>query len=160
MNLNPTAELMDEILDEALRHINRRGTDRRIIVENERDYVLVHADAKLIVQVLINLIDNAVKYTPPESEIRISVREADGMVHVSVADNGPGIPDDSKDKVFEMFYTGATHASDSRRSLGLGLSLCKSIVNAHGGTIRLRGNQPSGAIFEFTLPSEEVSIHE
>ena len=160
MNLNPTAELMDEILDEALRHINRRGTDRRIIVENERDYVLVHADAKLIVQVLINLIDNAVKYTPPESEIRISVREADGMVHVSVADNGPGIPDDAKDKVFEMFYTGATHASDSRRSLGLGLSLCKSIVNAHGGTIRLRDNQPSGAIFEFTLPSEEVSIHE
>ena len=160
MNLNPTAELMDEILDEALRHINRRGTDRRIIVENERDYVLVHADAKLIVQVLINLIDNAVKYTPPESEIRISVREADGMVHVSVADNGPGIPDDAKDMVFEMFYTGATHASDSRRSLGLGLSLCKSIVNAHGGTIRLRDNQPSGAIFEFTLPSEEVSIHE
>ena len=160
MNLNPTAELMDEILDEALRHINRRGTDRRIIVENERDYVLVHADAKLIVQVLINLIDNAVKYTPPESEIRISVREEDGMVHVSVADNGPGIPDDAKDKVFEMFYTGATHASDSRRSLGLGLSLCKSIVNAHGGTISLRDNHPSGAIFEFTLPSEEVSIHE
>ena len=160
MNLNPTAELMDEILDEALRHINRRGTDRRIIVENERDYVLVHADAKLIVQVLINLIDNAVKYTPPESEIRISVHEEDGMVHVSVADNGPGIPDDAKDKVFEMFYTGATHASDSRRSLGLGLSLCKSIVNAHGGTISLRDNHPSGAIFEFTLPSEEVSIHE
>ena len=160
MNLNPTAELMDEILDEALRHINRRGTDRRIIVENERDYVLVHADAKLIVQVLINLIDNAVKYTPPESEIRISVREEDGMVHVFVADNCPGIPDDAKDKVFEMFYTGATHASDSRRSLGLGLSLCKSIVNAHGGTISLRDNHPSGAIFEFTLPSEEVSIHE
>ena len=160
MNLNPTAELMDEILDEALRHINRRGTDRRIIVENERDYVLVHADAKLIVQVLINLIDNAVKYTPPESEIRISVHEEDGMVHVSVADNGPGILDDAKDKVFEMFYTGATHASDSRRSLGLGLSLCKSIVNAHGGTISLRDNHPSGAIFEFTLPSEEVSIHE
>ena len=160
MNLNPTAELMDEILDEALRHINRRGTDRRIIVENERDYVLVHADAKLIVQVLINLIDNAVKYTPPESEVRISVREEDGMVHVSVADNGSGIPDDAKDKVFEMFYTGATHASDSRRSLGLGLSLCKSIVNAHGGTISLRDNHPSGAIFEFTLPSEEVSIHE
>ena len=160
MNLNPTAELMDEILDEALRHINRRGTDRRIIVENERDYVLVHADAKLIVQVLINLIDNAVKYTPPESEVRISVREEDGMVHVSVADNGPGIPDDAKDKVFELFYTGATHASDSRRSLGLGLSLCKSIVNAHGGTISLRDNHPSGAIFEFTLPSEEVSIHE
>ena len=160
MNLNPTAELMDEILDEALRHINRRGTDRRIIVENERDYVLVHADAKLIVQVLINLIDNAVKYTPPESEVRISVREEDGMVHVFVADNGPGIPDDAKDKVFEMFYTGATHASDSRRSLGLGLSLCKSIVNAHGGTISLRDNHPSGAIFEFTLPSEEVSIHE
>ena len=75
-------------------------------------------------------------------------------------DNGPGIPEDAREKVFEMFYTGASHAADSRRSLGLGLSLCRSIIHAHGGSISVRDNHPSGAIFEFTLPSEEVSIHE
>ncbi|MBR2942297.1 MAG: sensor histidine kinase KdpD [Clostridia bacterium] len=160
MNLNPSAELIDEIIDEALRHVNRRSMEHKITVEKEKDYSLVHADAKLIVQVLINLIDNAVKYAPQSSEIRISVREQDGMVHVSVSDNGPGIPDGDKDRIFEMFYTGASHAADSRRSLGLGLSLCRSIIHAHGGSISVRDNHPSGAIFEFTLPSEEVSIHE
>ena len=160
MNLNPSAELIDEIIDEALRHVNRRSMEHKITVEKEKDYSLVHADAKLIVQVLINLIDNAVKYAPQSSEIRISVREQEGMVHVSVSDNGPGIPDSDKDRIFEMFYTGASHSADSRRSLGLGLSLCRSIIHAHGGSISVRDNHPSGAIFEFTLPSEEVSIHE
>ena len=160
MNLNPSAELIDEIIDEALRHVNRRSMEHKITVEKEKDYSLVHADAKLIVQVLINLIDNAVKYAPQSSEIRISVQELKGKVHVSVADNGPGIPDGDKDRIFEMFYTGASHAADSRRSLGLGLSLCRSIIHAHGGSISVRDNHPSGAIFEFTLPSEEVSIHE
>ena len=160
MNLNPSVELIDEIIDEALRHVNRRSMEHKITVEKEKDYSLVHADAKLIVQVLINLIDNAVKYAPQSSEIRISVQELEGKVHVSVADNGPGIPDGDKDRVFEMFYTGASCAADSRRSLGLGLSLCRSIIHAHGGSISVRDNHPSGAIFEFTLPSEEVSIHE
>lgn len=160
MNLNPSVELIDEIIDEALRHVNRRSMEHKITVTKEKDYSLVHADAKLIVQVLINLIDNAVKYAPQSSEIRISVQELEGKVHVSVADNGPGIPDGDKDRVFEMFYTGASCASDSRRSLGLGLSLCRSIINAHGGSISVRDNHPHGAIFEFTLPSEEVSVHE
>lgn len=160
MNLNPSAELIDEIIDEALRHVNRRSMEHRIIVEKEKDYSLVRADARLIVQVLINLIDNAVKYTPPGSQIRISVREKEGMVHVSVADSGPGVPDAAKEKVFEMFYTGFSHAADSRRSLGLGLNLCQSIISAHGGSISVRDNHPTGAIFEFTLPVEEVSIHE
>lgn len=160
MNLNPSAELIDEIIDEALRHVSRRSLEHRIIINKEKDYTLVHADAKLIVQVLINLVDNAIKYTPQGSEILISLSERDGMVHISVSDSGPGIPDDAKEKVFEMFYTGATHAADSRRSLGLGLSLCRSIVSAHRGTISVRDNTPTGAIFEFTLPSEEVSIHE
>ena len=160
MNLNPSTELIDEIIDEALRHVSRRSLDYRLTVKKEKDYTLVHADAKLIVQVLLNLIDNAIKYTPQGSEILISVSERDGMAHISVADQGPGIPDDAKEKVFEMFYTGTPHASDSRRSLGLGLSLCRSIISAHGGSISVRDNHPSGAIFEFTLRSEEVLIHE
>ena len=160
MNLNPSVELIDEIIDEALGHINRRGRECTIVVKKEKDYTLVRADARLIVQVLINLIDNALKYTPQNSDIHISVREQNKLVHVSVQDNGPGIPDSEKEKIFEMFYTGVSHTADSNRSLGLGLSLCRSIINAHGGTITVVDNKPTGSIFEFTLPSEEVSIHE
>ena len=75
-------------------------------------------------------------------------------------DNGPGIPKESREHVFEMFYSGKNKVSDSRRSLGLGLSLCKSIVTAHGGTISVSDNQPNGTAFKFTLPAEEVEIHE
>ena len=75
-------------------------------------------------------------------------------------DNGPGIPKESREHVFEMFYSGKNKVSDSRRSLGLGLSLCKSIVTAHGGTISVSDNQPNGTVFKFTLPAEEVELHE
>ena len=79
---------------------------------------------------------------------------------VRIADNGPGITDDIKPLVFDMFSSGAKSVADSRRSLGLGLSLCKSIVNAHGGELELSDNIPNGAVFTFSLPVEEVEIHE
>ena len=79
---------------------------------------------------------------------------------MSIADNGDGIPDDMKERVFDMFYSGANKIADSRRSLGLGLSLCKSIVTAHGGAISVSDNHPCGAVFTFTLPAGEVELHE
>ena len=117
-------------------------------------------DAKLIIQVIINLVDNAIKYTPAGSDIRITAENIDGFVSVSVADNGNGIPDHIKPRVFEMFYTGDNKIADSRRSLGLGLALCKSIIHAHGGEITLTDNLPHGSIFTFTIPSGEVNINE
>ena len=82
------------------------------------------------------------------------------MVEVSVSDNGPGIPDEQKPRIFDMFYSGANKVADSRRSLGLGLSLCKSIVTAHGGTIEVTDHVPKGTTFTFTLPGGEVELHE
>ena len=114
----------------------------------------------MIIQVIINLVDNAIKYTPPGSEIVISSEKDGDMAAVEVADNGPGIADEAKDKVFEMFYTVNNGIADSRRSLGLGLALCKSIITAHGGSISVRDNLPHGAVFRFTLPSEEAKLHE
>ena len=67
---------------------------------------------------------------------------------------------EDKQKIFDMFYTAATKIADSRRSMGLGLSLCKSIIHSHGGTIEVYDNQPSGAVFRFTVPAEEVKLHE
>ena len=82
------------------------------------------------------------------------------QVIISVCDLGNGIPDDRKERVFDMFYTGSDQVADSRRSLGLGLGLCRSIINAHGGKIWISDNIPHGAVVTFTLPAEEVALNE
>ena len=160
VHLTQSVELMDEVITEALRHCSRKSKEHTIRVSASQELILARIDAKLMVQVLINLVNNAIKYTPAGSVIEIYTEKKDGQVIVSVADNGPGIPDEQKGRVFEMFYTGANKIADSRRSLGLGLSLCKSIVTAHGGAIWVADNHPSGAIFTFTLPAGEVELHE
>ncbi len=160
MQFNMSVQLMDEVISEALQHISINATEH-IITENYKDELLLAVmDVRLIIQVVINLVDNAIKYTPTGSEIRISAEKTGGFVKVSVSDNGIGIPDTEKKKVFDMFYTGNNKIADSRRSLGLGLHLCRSIVNAHGGEISLRDNIPQGCVFEFTIPSGEVKINE
>lgn len=160
VDLNQSMELMDEVISEALKHVNRNCRKHTILVTSANDIILVHIDVKLIVQVIINLVDNAVKYTPEGSTIQIHTEQKEKWVFVSVSDDGPGIPDRQKDRVFDMFYSGANKVADSRRSLGLGLSLCKSIVNAHGGVISVADNLPKGTVFTFTLPAGEVEIHE
>ena len=160
MDLRMSAELMDEVIAEAMRHTDRNRDGRKIEVSSDVEFILGKMDARLIVQVVINLVDNAVKYTPEGAQIRIHTGKKDGMVVVSVSDTGPGIPDEQKSKVFDMFYTGTNRAADGRRSLGLGLGLCRSIIRAHGGEIWVSDNKPQGAVFTFTLPAEEVTLHE
>ncbi len=160
MKLRMTAELLDEVISEALRHTDRRRNEHDIQVKSADSFVLVKIDARLIMQVVINLVDNAVKYTPPGSKIVIETKVEGGLAAVTVSDNGAGISNESKEHIFDMFYTANNKAADSRRSLGLGLALCKSIVNAHGGTITVSDNRPHGAVFKFTLPTEEVNLHE
>lgn len=160
MDLRMSAELMDEVIAEAMRHTDRNRDGRKIEVSSDEEFILGKMDARLIVQAVINLVDNAVKYTPEGAQIRIHTGKKDGMVVVSVSDTGPGIPDEQKSKVFDMFYTGTNRAADGRRSLGLGLGLCRSIIRAHGGEIWVSDNKPQGAVFTFTLPAEEVTLHE
>lgn len=160
MRLNLSLYPIDEVIEEAMRHIDRRDHSHRISVNCSSDRLLAQMDAKLIAQVLINLVDNAIKYTPPGSEIRISAEQAGEELFVHVADNGPGIPDDQKERVFEMFFTGDSAIADRRRGLGLGLALCRSIISAHGGRIRLSDCRPRGAVFTFTLPISEVKLDE
>ena len=160
MNLNLQIELVDEVIEGALKHISRDHSDYELKFIHSEELLLAKMDAKLIVQVIINLVDNAIKYTPRGSEIRISTFRKDNWAVISVSDDGPGISDENKKQIFDMFYTGSNRVADSRRSLGLGLSLCKSIINAHGGSISVSDNVPHGTVFTFTLPAEEVQLHE
>ena len=111
-------------------------------------------------QVLINLVNNAVKYTPVDSNIQITAIPRENMAEICVSDNGPGIPNELKERVFEMFFTGGNPIGDSRRSLGLGLTLCQTIVHAHHGEMTLKDNSPHGCIFSFTIPLSEVNLNE
>ena len=120
--------------------------------------ILVRMDVQLIIQVLVNLIDNAIKYTPKGSKICIRGMKCNGKAQICVEDNGPGIADEMKPYIFEMFYTGKSTIADSQRSLGLGLSLCQSIIEAHDGRLLLTDNTPRGCIFTFTLPLSEVTL--
>ena len=160
MELKTQPQLAEEIVSEAMQHISRKRSEHTITVTHENDLLLAQCDAKLIVQTIINLVDNAIKYSPAGSNIWVSTRWEDSMAVFTVADDGPGIPDQEKKQIFQMFYTGSTAVADSRRSLGLGLSLCKSIVTAHGGTITVSDNQPVGTVFTFTIPAGEVEVHE
>jgi two-component system sensor histidine kinase KdpD len=160
MELHTQPQLVEEIVSEAMQRLSRQKAEHTITITHEDDLLLAKCDARLIVQVIINLVDNAIKYTPMGSHIVVTSRSENGMAVISVVDNGKGIDDSEKENVFQMFYTGSTAVADSRRSLGLGLSLCKSIVDAHGGQISVSDNQPSGTIFTFTLPSGEVELHE
>ena len=160
MNLHLTTELIDEVVAEALRHINRKRAEYHFHVQSSDDYLLAQMDAKLIVQVLINILDNAMKYTPPGSDIEIGWKQEGKFIYISVADNGPGIPDQAKPHIFDMFYSASNQIADSRRSMGLGLALCKSIVNAHGGEIMVSDHKPHGSIFTFSVPAGEVELHE
>ena len=163
MQIRQSAELVDEVIREALKHTGQSRTGRTIKVEEEDELILAKMDARLIVQVLINLIGNAVKYTPQGTDITVQVKKEkteNSQVIISVCDLGDGIPDDRKERVFDMFYTGSDQVADSRRSLGLGLGLCRSIINAHGGKIWISDNIPHGAVVTFTLPAEEVALNE
>ena len=160
MKLNTQPQLVEEMVSEALQHISRKRTEHHITVHHQDELLLAKCDARLIVQVIINLVDNAIKYTPVGSYIEITTRGENGCAVISVADDGPGISDDEKERIFQMFYTGSNPIADSRRSLGLGLGLCKSIITAHGGEIRVSDNLPGGTVFTFTIPSGEVEVHE
>ena len=160
MELRMQPHLVEEIVSEALQHISRKQMEHTITVYHENELLLAKCDARLIIQVVINLVDNAIKHTQTGSCITISTRDGGNCAVIAVADNGTGIPDSEKEKVFQMFYSGSNSIADCRRSLGLGLNLCKSIVTVHGGEITVSDNQPTGAVFTFTIPSGGIEVHE
>ncbi|MDO4272728.1 MAG: DUF4118 domain-containing protein [Eubacteriales bacterium] len=153
--LKKEEELVEEIVGGALEQLRRREPEREIEVDVPEEMLLVPMDGRLIMQTLVNLLDNAVKHTPPEKEVRITVekdREQDSVVF-KVSDRGEGIAPEDLPKIFETFYTSGLKAADARKGIGLGLAICKSIVQAHGGRIIARNrNDGPGAEFIFSLP--------
>lgn len=160
LNLKIHPELIDEVIQEALAHITRRSSEHCITVDVQGDLLMAKMDSRLVIQVIINIVNNAVKYTKVGSHIHIMAKPLGDKILVEIGDDGEGISDKDKEKLFDMFFTVDKNSGDGRRGLGLGLSLCKSIVHAHGGTIYVKDNKPKGTLFGFTLQAEEVNVDE
>ena len=159
MHIRMEPELLEEVFEEALSHLDRQAANHHISTHLDDDLLMARMDVRLVVQVIINIVNNAIKYTPEGSHIVLSAARKDDMAEVSIADDGPGISDEAKPHLFDMFYTASQGKADTRRGLGLGLNLCQSIVTAHGGTISVADNTPHGTVFRFTLPIAEVTNH-
>ena len=113
------------------------------------------ADANRLEQVLANLVDNAIKYGRAQGRITVGgKRRNDGKMEIFVQDDGPGIPTEALDRIFERFYRVDKARSREQGGTGLGLSIVKHIVQAHGGEVWVKSELGKGATFFFTLPSE------
>jgi len=139
---------LEELVGTALARLERSAKGRPIEVSIPAALPLVPVDGILVEQVLVNLLDNALKYTPPGSPIRVTATSNDGAVTVEVADEGPGLPMGAEERVFEKFY----RAGSGERGFGLGLPICSAILTAHGGRIWAENRRPRGAVFRFSLP--------
>ena len=151
--LKTAPELLEDLFQSAVRQLDRRARDHHISVDLEDQTLMASMTAGMIQRVIINMMNNAIQYTPKDSHIILSGTRRKDWVEISVSDDGPGIPDEAKKHLFDLFYTAEQGKPDSKRGLGLGLHLCQSIVNAHGGTITVSDHAPSGTTFRFTLPA-------
>ena len=150
-------ELLEDIIGEAVQIMERRAARHDLHAEIPAALLMARMDARLMVQVLVNLLDNAVKYTPEGTAIRVRALADGQWVRLEVADNGPGISKQVQAGIFDMFHAAAIKKGDGRRGMGLGLALCHSIVQAHGGQIEVHANLPQGAVFSLALPRHDAT---
>lgn len=141
---------IQDLLGTALGQMEKRLTGREIRIDLAPDLPPVSLDFVLIIHVLTNLLDNALKYSPPSSSILVSARASGPQMILSVADRGSGIPQEEMEKIFDKFYRSS--GSLKTNGTGLGLAICKGLVEAHNGTIWAANRSDGGAIISFSLP--------
>ena len=163
LSVDKQREAVEEVIGVAVGHIAARAPDHEISVDVPDELLLAPMDAKLIEQVLINLLDNAVRHTAPKREIGVSAELCDGggAVKFTVKDRGAGIRKKDLPNIFMMFYTSHAKRADSKKGMGLGLAICETIVKAHGGGIEARNRRDGpGAEFIFKLPMEDIKAEQ
>jgi two-component system sensor histidine kinase KdpD len=144
---------LEEVVGSALGRLESRLQGREVSVRLPAGLPLVRIDDVLVELVIFNLVENALKYTPPGGPIEIGASCGDGRLRLSVADRGPGLPAGREESVFEKFYRGRREGGPS--GVGLGLSICRGIVEAHGGVITAANRDGGGAVFRIELPQRD-----
>ena len=150
-------EVLEEILGVTLTRLRRELKEYQVSVRIPEEFPLLWVAGDLMELVFANLLDNAIRYTPAGCNIEISAVSHGDRVEIKVADNGPGLPPNSETKVFDKFFRGRMVIADGQRGIGLGLSICQAIVQAHGGQISAANRDSGGAEFTICLPSSQQS---
>jgi two-component system sensor histidine kinase KdpD len=144
-------EAIEEVIGEALGRLSVRLSGRKVQTFVPAETPLLPMDPMLVGQVFVNLLENAIKYTPGGSPLDIRVSVESTWVKVAIVDRGPGVPVDEQEKVFEKFYRGRK-VPKGDGGVGLGLTICRAIVEAHGGRMWIDNRPGGGCSVEFTLP--------
>jgi len=152
--LNRTPEALDDLVFDVLSRLEGRLEGRQVEVDVPRDLPLVSMDPVLVDQVLVNLIENVLRYTPAGSPLAIRVQSCEREVLVEIADRGPGIEEGECEKVFQKFYRGRLARRRDGGS-GLGLTICRAVARAHGGRIAVRPRSGGGTVVELVLPATD-----
>lgn len=154
LELRKNIEVADDLIYEAIRHVPELGKRHfQLILPDE--LLLINGDGQLLIQVFINLLNNAVQYTKEDDSIFLIVESLENDIQFTVKDTGAGIHQDVLEHVFEEFVTYAGISNDSHKGIGLGLAICKAIVQAHQGRIIAKNNEDKGASIIFTIPKEK-----
>ncbi len=143
---------VQDLIGTAIEQLGKRAEHHQIKVDVPADFPLLSLDFTLMVQVIVNLLENAIKYSPEDSWIKISASLVDSKARLQILDRGAGIPSDDLSRVFDKFYR--VQRPESIGGTGLGLSISKGIVEAHGGNIRALNREGGGTILEVELPLE------
>jgi len=149
--LNKEPEALDDLIFGVLSRFSGRLTGRAVTVNVPRDLPLVRLDAVLVDQLLVNLLENVLRYTPAASPVEIDVALEQGSVVVALRDRGPGFSPAERERVFDKFYRGQA-AKRNDGGTGLGLTICRAVVRAHEGTITIGTRRHGGAVVRFSLP--------
>lgn len=152
LHINKESQPLEEVIGAALSRLEEPLADRAVNIQLPVDLPFVPIDSVLIEQVFINLLENAIKYTPAHSPIDLSASQDGASIAIEVADRGPGLPPGDEQRIFEKFYR--ARASQNGSGVGLGLTICRGIVEAHGGRMWAENRSGGGAVFRFTLPIE------
>ncbi|MEL7657354.1 MAG: ATP-binding protein, partial [Bacillota bacterium] len=160
MNVAKAPEAAEEIVAESISHIRKRFPERKISVKVPNDLLMVPMDGTLIEQVLINLVENAIKHSEVDSVVDVELKKENQYAIFEVGDQGEGIAEEDFPYLFESYVPNGERSSDSSRGLGIGLSICMSIIKAHNGKLEAENKSEGGAVFRFKLPLEEVKSHE
>lgn len=150
--------LLKDVFSRSIDSVNIIAQQRKVSISAEPTELTVFADGDRIVQILVNLITNAVKFSPPNSKITISARQKDALVEISVADEGRGIPANQISSIFERFKQVRESDSKTEGGSGLGLAICKALVELHGGIISVRSEEGKGSVFTFSIPYETAPV--
>jgi two-component system sensor histidine kinase KdpD len=152
LRLNRDWHSLEELVGTALARLKSGLAGRKLTVRIPEDLPLVLVDGLLVEQLLVNLLDNALKYSLPGSAIEVSAQGDGKTIALEIADEGPGLPPGGEERVFDKFYRGGS----SPQGFGLGLSIARAVATTHGGRVSARNRSPHGAVFRFELPLQEA----